>query len=186
MVVSFVECFTCDSRNLESKPSAITSIKLSLTNSSLLAVILMRVSQYLWHRKIIWRLAPFIKRLNEILTGFECHLEAVIGKGLFLPHTQNLVIGAGVTIGNNVTIYNGVTLGALKLKSGDDNAQRYPIIHDNVVIYTGAKVIGPITIGSNSIIGANSVVLSDVPDYHVAVGIPAKIIDPHKRASQQE
>ena len=172
------ECFLIDKLETEPDVTVFKSFGMCFKSSSWLSVVLLRITQYLWKKRFVWRFAIYLKRLNEILTGFECHLEATVGKGLFLPHTQNVVVGAGVIIGDNVILYNGVTLGALKMGSGDEGKQRYPILGDNVTVYTGAKLIGPLTIGSNAIIGANSVVLKDVPSNAIAVGIPAKIILP--------
>ena len=141
----------------------------------MLAVVLLRIMQYVRPKKFFWRLAPFIRRLNEVMTGLECHLDATVEQGLFLPHTQNIVIGQGVVIKERVTIYNGVSLGASAM--GNDKMQpRYPQIGEGVIVYTGAKILGAITIGHNSIVGANSVVLRDVPDNFLAVGVPAKLV----------
>ncbi len=101
--------------------------------------------------------------------GVEVGTRPSIGKGLQIMHFQNLVIGNKVKIGDNVKLYQGVTLG--------EKNEGYPIIDDNVVVYPGAKVIGPIKIGKNSIIGANSVVLKDVPENVIVAGIPARIIN---------
>jgi serine O-acetyltransferase len=147
----------------------------------------MRVSQYLWGKRVLWRLSNFLKRLNEVLTGFECHLEARIGRGLNLPHTQNLVVGAGVVLGRNTTLYNGITLGAVKRGKEGGEDGRYPVLGDNVIVYTGAKIIGPVQVGEAAIIGANSVVLKDVPPGAIAVGIPARILsqtDPEHRGTR--
>jgi serine O-acetyltransferase len=174
---SFRDCFCLD---LKLKYPSITPWKvfcMFFSESRVLAVVLMRISQYLVHKKGLWRFAPFVKRLNEILTGFECHLSATISEGLFLAHTQNLVIGEGVVVGQNVTLYNGVTLGAGSRGNAGDK-ERYPIIGKRVTIYTGAKVLGFIHLGDDSIVGANSVVLKDIPTGCIAVGVPAKILTP--------
>jgi serine O-acetyltransferase len=146
-----------------------------LIEGRVLAIVLMRLSQKLSQKKILWRIAPYVQRINEILTGFECHLNAIVGEGLFIAHTQNIVVGEGVCIGVNVTLYNGVTLGAC-VRSQGPSLKRYPTIEDNAIIYTGAKVLGPITIGSSAVVGANAVVLQNVPSEMVAVGVPARIL----------
>ncbi len=156
------------------------SLYLCLSNSGALAVILFRISQYLFQKKILWHFSKYIARLNQFMTGFECNIRASIDSGLFIPHSQNIVIGEGVEIGKNVTIYNGVTLGAktMAMLSPDldgNSATRYPIVEDDVVIFTGAKLIGFIRVGHNAIIGANAVVLKDVPPHASAVGVPAVI-----------
>ena len=94
-----------------------------------------------------------------------------------IPHPQCIVIG-GATIGENVTVQQGVTIGANIDKA--DSGRKYPIIRDNVLIGAGAKVLGPLTVGCNSIIGANAVVINDVPEHSVAVGIPARIVGPNR------
>lgn len=133
------------------------------------------VMQYCWSKKCLWRFAAVIKRINEVLTGFECNLDATIEKGLFLPHTQNIVIGQGVVIKERVPIYNGVSLGAVSVGNSGDEL-RYPRIGEGVIVYTCAKVLRAISIGHNANIGANSVVLRAVPDNFVAVGPPAKLV----------
>ncbi|MDU1855059.1 MAG: serine O-acetyltransferase EpsC, partial [Clostridium baratii] len=102
---------------------------------------------------------------------------AKIGKGLFIDHGMGVVIGETAEVGDNVTIYHGVTLGG----TGKDKGKRHPTVKDNVIIGAGAKVLGPITIGNNVKVGANSVVLKDVPDNATAVGMPAKIIIKDKK-----
>ena len=100
------------------------------------------------------------------------HPGAEIGKNLFMDHGMGIVIGETSIIGDNVTIYHGVTLGGVSLEKG----KRHPTIENNVIIGAGAKILGNITIGDNSKIGANSVILKDIPKDSVAVGVPGKII----------
>jgi serine O-acetyltransferase len=173
---SIGECFKVDLRRMEPNITFLKCVTRCFTESRVLAAVLLRISQYLWRKRLVWRAAPWIKRFNEILTGFECHLEACLGEGLLIAHTQDCVVGEGVTVGKNVTLYNGVTLGAVARNRGKE-AQRYPNIQDNVTIYSGAKVLGPITIGEGAIVGANAVVLQDVPPGCIAVGVPARILD---------
>lgn len=113
----------------------------------------------------------------KITKKYSCILSpySVIEIGLKLPHPIGIVIGEGVKIGKNVTIYQNVTIGRK-----DTDIAKYPSIGDNVVIYSGAKILGSIVIGNNSVIGANSVVLNDVPENSVVAGIPAKIINKKK------
>lgn len=172
---SLSECFLIDTSRIFPEITFWKAWKLCLTESRVLAVVLFRISQYLWSKKIVWRLALIIKRANEIFTGFECHIEATIDAGLFLAHTQNIVVGEGVKIGKQVTLYNGVTLGSAGVGSISKKG-RYPQLLDRAVVYSGAKVLGSISIGKESVIGANAVVLQDVPDGCVAVGVPARII----------
>jgi len=173
---SLAECFLVDTYRISSKVSAWKTFKLCFRESRVLAVVLFRISQYLWSKRVIWRFAPYIKRINEILTGFECHLEASIDSGLFLAHTQNIVIGQGTKIGKHVTIYNGVTLGAASTNITGSGDNRYPEVLDRVVLYSGAKVLGNIVVGMDTEVGANAVVLQDIPDHCAAVGVPARII----------
>ena len=111
--------------------------------------------------------------------GIEIFGQIPIGDGILMYHPHNIVIGRGTKIGRNVTIYNGVTLGARTLKRLDDNkdtVSRYPTIEDGVTIFSGAKILGPIIIGRNSLIGANSVVLDSFPPNSVIVGAPARTV----------
>ena len=125
---------------------------------------------YLKDRKVY---ARFISQKSRRKTGIEIHPGATIGEKLFIDHGMGVVIGETAEVGNNVTIYHGVTLGGI---GGDKGSKRHPTVKDNVIIGTGAKILGPITIGENSKIGANAVVLKDVPPNSTAVGIPARII----------
>jgi len=116
--------------------------------------------------------ARLVSQISRMLTGIEIHPGAVIGKGLFIDHGMGVVIGETCEIGDNVTIYQGVTLGG----TGKDTGKRHPTIGNNVLIGTGAKIIGPFTVGDNSRIGAGSVVLREVPENCTVVGIPARIV----------
>ena len=117
-------------------------------------------------------LARLISQISRFFTGIEIHPGAKIGRGLVIDHGMGVVIGETAEIGDNVLLYHGVTLGG----TGKDKGKRHPTVGNNVVIGAGAKVLGPIYIGSNSKIGANSVVLNNVPEGATAVGIPAKNI----------
>ena len=178
---SLKECFLSDIRYIYPKATLFFAFKKSLLNGGISAVVMVRVSQYLFSRRLLWRLSFYIARINQILNGFECNLSADIGPGLIIPHPQGIVIGEESVIGENVTIYNGVTLGAKKIKNtSEEEAKkscRFPTVEDYAVIYTGAKCLGPITIGKHATVGANAVVFKDVPTYATAVGIPAKIIE---------
>jgi len=114
--------------------------------------------------------ARFVSQLSRFLTGIEIHPGAKIGRRLFIDHGMGLVVGGTATIGDDVTIYQGVTLGGLSLKPG----KRHPDVLDGAIIGAGAQVLGPITIGRGSRVGANSVVVDDVCDGHTVVGIPAR------------
>ena len=172
---SLTECFLVDVRRIKTDITVWRCLKLGLTEARVLAVVLLRIIQYYGCKRFLWRFTFLLRRINEILTGFECHPSATIGEGLLLAHTQNLVIGEGVKIGKNVTIYNGVTIGALA-RGNNEVSNRYPTVGDGVIIYTGAKILGKINIGNSAIIGANAVVLNDIPAMCVAVGVPARIL----------
>lgn len=120
-----------------------------------------------------YTLARMISQRSRRKTGIEIHPGAKIGKNLFIDHGMGVVIGETAEIGNNVTIFHGVTLGGI---GGESNAKRHPTVEDNVMIGAGAKILGPITIGKGAKIGANAVVLKDVPPYSTVVGIPGKVV----------
>lgn len=156
---------------MKNDPAAKSVLEIILLYPSLHALIYYRISHFLYNRRMFF-VARLISQIARFFTGIEIHPGAKIGKGLFIDHGMGVVIGETCEIGNNVTIYQGVTLGG----TGKDKGKRHPNIEDDVVIGSGAKILGPITIGSNSKIGANAVVLRDVPKSSTAVGIPAKIV----------
>ncbi len=135
------------------------------------ALIWHNLASYLYRKKHFF-LARYICEKTKRKTGIEIHPGAKIGKNLFIDHGTGVVIGETTIIGNNVMLYHGVTLGG----TGKDKGKRHPTIKDGVLIGTGAKILGNITIGENSKIGANAVVLKDVPPNSTVVGIPGKII----------
>lgn len=139
-----------------------------------LPVALCRVSYFLYLRKLI-ALAKLVSLCNFVLFGIEIAVQCRIGKGFFLPHTQGTVIGA-YQIGENAVIFQGVTLGARELDFGYQESSR-PILGDGVIVGAGAKVLGPVKVGSGSRIGANAVVLESIPANVLAVGIPARVIE---------
>ena len=116
-------------------------------------------------------IARYISEKTRKKTGIEIHPGAQIGKGLFIDHGMGVVIGETAIVGDNVTMYHGVTLGG----TGKEKGKRHPTIEDNVFIGTGAKILGNITVGRNSKIGANAVILEDVPPNCTAVGVPGRI-----------
>ena len=121
--------------------------------------------------------ARIISQFSRFLTGIEIHPKAKIGKNLFIDHGMGVVIGETSEIGNNVTIYHMVTLGGISPSIDSDSQReikRHPTLKDNVVVGSGAQILGPILIGENSKIGANAVVTKDVPANAIMVGIPAK------------
>lgn len=128
-----------------------------------------RVAHFLYTKKWYF-LARLISQISRGLTGIEIHPGAVIGNRFFIDHGMGIVIGETCVIGNNVLLYQGVTLGG----TGKDTGKRHPTVGDNVLIGAGVKVLGPVNIGSNSKIGAGSVVLHDVMPNTTVVGVPAK------------
>jgi serine O-acetyltransferase len=140
-----------------------------------------RISHWLWnHRARLW--ARVFAELTRILTGVEIHPGAVLGTGLFIDHATGVVIGETAEIGDDVTIYHGVTLGG----TGRDTGKRHPTIGDRVTVGAGAKVLGPIKVGDDSRIGANAVVVKDVPSSAVVVGVPGQIVSRPGPGSQDD
>lgn len=131
-----------------------------------------RLSHFLWAIKLK-ALARFTSYLARVWTGIEIHPAATIGERLFIDHGMGVVIGATAEIGDDVTLYHGVTLGG---RGNDGTGKRHPTLKNNVMVGSGAQVLGAITLGEYSRVGANSVVTKDVPDSCTAVGIPARIV----------
>ena len=119
-------------------------------------------------------LARFLSQLARFFTGIEIHPGATIGKGLFIDHGMGVVIGETTIIGDDCVLYQGVTLGGVG--TGEHKVKRHPTLLNNVMVSAGAKIIGDVTIGNNSIVGAQTVVLADVPDNCTVVGVPAFIV----------
>ena len=136
------------------------------------AIVFYRISNSLY-KKEFKRLARFIMAISQFITNIDIHPASKIGKNVFIDHGVGVVIGETAIIEDDVTIYQGVTLGGVSLNKG----KRHPTIKKNVIIGAGAKVLGNITIGEGSKIGANSVVIKDAPPHSTIVGIPGKIIN---------
>ncbi|KKB34844.1 serine O-acetyltransferase EpsC [Bacillus thermotolerans] len=156
---------------LEQDPAARSYIEVALTYSGLHAIWAHRVAHALHKKKFLF-LARVVSQVSRFFTGIEIHPGAKIGRRLFIDHGMGVVIGETCEIGDNVTLYQGVTLGG----TGKESGKRHPTVKDNALIASGAKVLGSITIGENSKIGAGSVVLKDVPDNSTVVGIPGRIV----------
>lgn len=154
----------------ERDPAATSFLEVLLTYSGLHALVMYRITHGLLKIGVPF-LPRYLSQLGRFLTGVEIHPGAKIGKELFIDHGMGVVVGETTIIGDNVTIYQGVTLGG----TGKERGKRHPTIGDNVVIGTGAKVLGNITIGDNSYIGANAVVIRDVPVNSTVVGVPGRI-----------
>ncbi len=155
---------------LERDPAATGALEVLLTYSGLHALIMHRIANVFFKMRILF-LPRYISQLAKFLTGIEIHPGATIGKRLFIDHGMGVVIGETTVIGDNVTLYQGVTLGG----TGKEKGKRHPNIGNNVVVGTGAKVLGNITVGDNSYIGANAVVIKDVPPNSTVVGVPGRV-----------
>ena len=151
-------------------PAARTGFEVFLSYSGLHAVWAHRISNWLWRHRLK-TLARVGSQFTRFLTGIEIHPGATIGRRLFIDHGMGVVIGETAVIGDGVTIYHGVTLGGKSLGSG----KRHPTLADDVVVGAGAQVLGDITVGAGSVIGANAVVVHDVAADSIAVGIPAEV-----------
>jgi serine O-acetyltransferase len=162
---------------MDRDPAARSALEIILAYPGFHAVIYYRISSWLWKRHV-YLLARVVSHIGRMLTGIEIHPAAKIGKGFFIDHGHGVVIGATAVVGDNVTLYHDVTLGGIA-PSVDSAAQRdqkrHPTLEEDVIVGSGAQILGPITVGARARVGANSVVLRDVPAGATVVGIPAKI-----------
>ena len=155
----------------ERDPAVPTTLQVIFAYPGVHAIWGHRISHWLWNRGARVAARAFAE-LTRILTGVEIHPGAVLGAGLFIDHATGVVIGETAEVGDDVTIYHGVTLGG----TGTDTGKRHPTIGDRVILGAGAKILGPIKIGDDSRIGANAVVVKEVPSSSVVVGVPGQII----------
>ena len=161
---------------IDRDPAARSKLSLILTYPGVKAVFFHRVANFFSTAKFDL-IARIISQFSRFMTGIEIHPKAKIGKNLFIDHGMGVVIGETSEIGDNVTIYHMVTLGGIapSINSNDQrNVKRHPTIENEVVIGSGAQVLGPVTVGCCAKIGANAVITKDVPEKAVMVGIPAK------------
>ena len=156
---------------MDNDPAARSKIEVFLLYPCVHALIAYKIAHFLYSHEWFF-LARLISQLSRFFTGIEIHPGAKIGRGLCIDHGMGVVIGETAEIGDDVLIYHGVTLGG----TGKDKGKRHPTVGNNVVIGSGAKVLGPIYIGDGAKIGSNAVVLKDVPAGATAVGIPARNI----------
>ena len=157
-------------------PAAKSKLSIILTYPGAKAVFFHKIANFFAIAKFNL-IARIISQFSRFLTGIEIHPKANIGKNLFIDHGMGVVIGETSEIGDNVTIYHMATLGGISpsINSNEQrNIKRHPTLKDNVVIGSGAQILGPVTVGKNAKIGANAVVTKDVPENAVMVGIPAK------------
>jgi len=167
-----LDFFISDVRAAFTKDPAARSLMEVITSyPGVKAIVLHRVAHFL-HKLNMPFIPRYISEVARELTGIEIHPGADIGSDFFIDHGGGVVIGETSIIGNNVTLYAGVVLGGTELK----HEKRHPTLGNNVVIGTGAKVLGPVTVGNNVRIGANSVVINSVPDNSVVVGVPGRIV----------
>jgi serine O-acetyltransferase len=152
-------------------PAAHSSLEVALCYPGLHAVLVYRLAHRCWEGgfRVLGR---FLSHLGKMFTGIEIHPGASLGRRFFIDHGTGVVIGETAVIGDDVTLYHGVTLGGTSLHRG----KRHPTLEDGVIVGSGAQVLGPITVGKGARIGANAVVLADVPAGVTMVGIPARMV----------
>lgn len=155
----------------ERDPASRNSFEIVLLYSGLHAIMLHRPAHFLYRHKFFF-LARLISQIARFLTGIEIHPGAKIGKGVFIDHGSGVVIGETTEIGDGCTIYQGATLGG----TGKEKGKRHPTLGKNVLVGTGAKILGPFKVGDNSKIAANAVVLEEIPPNSTAVGVPARVV----------
>jgi serine O-acetyltransferase len=155
----------------ERDPAAKSVLEVLLCYPGIHALVFHRLAHFFYRRGLVL-LPRLISQFSRFITGIEIHPGARVGQGLFIDHGMGVVIGETTELGNNVTLYQGVTLGG----TGKEKGKRHPTLGDNVVVGTGAKVLGPIEIGSGTRIGAGSVVLNPVPPCSTVVGIPGRVV----------
>ncbi len=156
---------------LERDPAARNAAEVFFLYPGITAVMWHRPAHFLYKHNMKF-LARWISQCVRFWTGIEIHPGAVIGKGLFIDHGMGVVIGETAVVGDDCTIYQGVTLGG----TGKEKGKRHPTLGNNVMVGSGAKVLGPFTVGDNSKIAAGAVVLSEVPPNSTCVGVPARIV----------
>lgn len=166
----------------ERDPAARNRMEVLLTYPGLHAIIAHRVAHGLWVRG--WRFtARWMSYFSRMFTQIDIHPGATIGSRFFIDHGCGVVIGETAVIGDDVTLYHGVTLGGVSWNAG----KRHPTLCDGVMVGAGAKILGPVTVGKNARVGANSVVIQDIPDSMTVVGIPGRVVlpeDQHRKPQQ--
>lgn len=152
-------------------PSARSLVEIALGYPGVHAVWIHRLSHRLWQSPGLRLPARLLSQASRFLTGIEIHPGARLGRRLFIDHGMGVVIGETAEVGDDVLLFHGVTLGGRSMRKG----KRHPTLGDRVTVGAGAKILGPVSIGANAQIGANAVVITDVPADHLAVGIPVRI-----------
>ncbi|WP_068114901.1 serine O-acetyltransferase [Tropicimonas marinistellae] len=160
-------------------PAARGAVEIALCYPGLHATFAYRVANVLWRHGLRFP-ARFLSYLTRAATGIDIHPGATIGPGFFIDHGAGVVIGETAEVGADVTLYHGVTLGGVSWSPG----KRHPSLGDGAMVGAGAKILGPVTIGARVRVGANSVVVSDVPDEATVIGIPARIVRTEAKPSR--
>ena len=170
--MSFIDNIKHDIQSIKERdPAAHSSLEIILTYSGIHAVIMHRVAHW-FYKKNLTLIARAISQLSRCMTGIEIQPGAKIGKGLLIDHGSGVVIGETAEIGDNCLIYQGCTLGG----TGKEHGKRHPTLGNNVMVGSGAKILGPFKVGDGAKIAANAVVLEEVPPNCTAVGVPARIV----------
>ena len=170
--MSFIDNIKAEIQSVKDRdPAAHSSLEIILTYSGLHAVLMYRAAHWLYVKKH-GILARVVSQFARFLTGIEIHPGAKIGKGLLIDHGSGVVVGETAEIGDNCLLYQGVTLGG----TGKDHGKRHPTLGNNVMVGSGAKILGPFKVGDGAKIAANAVVLEEVPPNCTAVGVPARIV----------
>jgi serine O-acetyltransferase len=162
-------------------PAARSRAEVILCYPGFHAILFYRLANVAWRNKF-YLLGRFISNIGKILTGVDIHPAAVLGRRLFIDHATGLVIGETAEVGDDVTLYHDVTLGGTSL----DKGKRHPTLEDGVIVGAGAQILGPVRVGAGARIGANAVVLSDVPNGATMVGIPARMIMQREQMGDKE
>ena len=168
-------------------PAAKSKLSVILSYPGVKAIFFHFIANKLW-KLHLFLIARMVSQFSRFLTGIEIHPAAIIGKNLFIDHGMGVVIGETSEVGNNVTIYHGVTLGGISPAEDSDsqrNLKRHPTIKNNVIIGSGAQILGPIVVENNAKIGANSVILKDVPKNGTMVGNPARNINKDNKIDKE-
>jgi len=161
-------------------PAARSVLEIIFCYPGLHAVWFYRIAHWFWTRHFFF-LGRFVSHLGRFLTGIEIHPGARIGRKFFIDHGMGVVIGETAEIGDNVTLYHGVTLGGVTW----DKVKRHPTLDDNVVIGSGAKILGPFTVGKGAKVGSNSVVVKEVPPNATVVGIPGRVVMQEEKKAEE-
>ena len=174
-MINFRSALTLFREDLEAArnrdPSARSFVEIALGYPGVHAIWFHRLAHRMWQEPRLRLLARLLSQTVRAVTGVEIHPGAQLGRRLFIDHGMGVVIGETAVVGDDVLLFHGVTLGGRSMRRG----KRHPTLGDNVTVGAGAKILGPVSIGSGAQIGANAVVITDVPTDHIAVGIPAKI-----------